>query len=64
VKDPAARSDKHEHERPQQLREQPTVLEPRIVEVLAVPELEHQQVVGTLRVVDRDVWGFLNWHGL
>ena len=56
VKDPAAGGDEDEHERAQQLREQPAVLERRIVEVLAVPELEHQQVMGTLRVVDYDVW--------
>ena len=64
MKNPAAGGHEDEHERAQQLREQPAVLERRIVEVLAVPELEHQQVMGTLRVVDYDVWGFLNWHGL
>ncbi len=35
----------HEQERPQHLREQPSILQPRIVEVFAVAELQLQQVV-------------------
>ena len=44
VEDPAAGGDQHQEERPQQLGEQPPPLEARIVEVLAVPELEREQV--------------------
>ena len=40
-----------------QLGEQPAVLELRIVEVIPVPELQHQQVVGPLRVVHARVDG-------
>lgn len=56
VQDPAARGDEHEHERAQQLREQPAVLELRIVEIIAITELEHQQMLGPLRVMDHDIW--------
>jgi hypothetical protein len=48
------RRDRHQHERPQQLREQPPILKPRIVEVTAVTELQHQQVKGLLLIVDVD----------
>jgi hypothetical protein len=47
---------------PQQLREQPAILEPRIVEVIAVTKLQHQQVVRPLRVVHGESRGFLNGH--
>jgi len=52
--DPAAGRDEHEEERPQQLGEQAPVLELRVIEVLPIPELQHQHVVGPLRVVNDD----------
>ena len=52
---PPTGRDKYEHERAEQFGEQPAVLERGIVEVLAIPELEHQQMMGPLRVVDYDV---------
>ena len=45
VQQPAAGGDQDQHERAQQLGEQPPPLEPRIIEVLPRPELERQQVL-------------------
>ena len=43
--DPAAGGNEHEEERPEQLGKQPPPLKARIVKVLAIPELQHQQVM-------------------
>jgi hypothetical protein len=52
VQEPTAGGDEHQHERPQQLREQPAVLELGLVEVIARTELERQPSFDPLRIVD------------
>ena len=64
MEDPAASGDKHKHERPQQLREQPAVLELGIVELIGRTELEHQQTLSPRQVVSREIWMSLNRHVL
>ncbi len=45
VQDAPTRGDQHQHERAQQLGKEPAPLQARIIEVLAVAELQHQQVM-------------------
>jgi hypothetical protein len=60
VQDPTPGRDQHQHERPQQLGEQPAVLQLRIVELRARPELERQQTLSPREVVSREIWVFLS----
>ena len=48
---PAARGHEHERERAEQLGEQPAILEPRVVEVLAIAELQHEPVIDATRAL-------------
>jgi hypothetical protein len=47
VEDPAARRGEQQEERSQQLREQPPPLQPGIVEISAIAELQRQEVMRT-----------------
>ena len=47
VEHPAAGGDEHEHERAEQLREQPSPLEARVFELSLGAELQRQQVQRT-----------------
>ena len=51
MQDPAASGNEHQHECPEQLGEQPAVLELGIVELSPRPELEHQQAPSPREVV-------------
>jgi hypothetical protein len=62
VQNPATGGHEHQEEGSQQLREQPPVLQLRIVELRARAELEHQQVARPPRIVEREGRGFLNGH--
>ena len=53
VQQPAAGRHEHEHERAEQLREQPPVLEARILELLPRAELERQQPLSPGQVAFR-----------
>ena len=54
VKQPTTSCGQHEHESSKCLREQPAVLEPRVVEVRARAELEHQQPMSSRHIMVAD----------
>jgi hypothetical protein len=64
VQESPAGGDENEHERPEHLGEQTSVLEFGIVEFAAGAELERQQALRAREIMNRGVWGLLNWHGV